>query len=41
MIKSVDSIQDIGIIVDNKFEFDKHIAKIAKDNGVLASIKGP
>ena len=40
MIKSVESIRDLGIIADNKFKFDKHIAEIAKKaSGVLASIK--
>ena len=39
-IKSVESIRDLGIITDNKFKFDKHIAEITnKTNGVLASIK--
>ena len=40
MIKSVESIRDLGIIADKKFKFDKHIAEIAKKaSGVLASIK--
>lgn len=30
MMKSVDSIRDLGIIADNKFKFDKNIAEIAK-----------
>ena len=40
MIKSVESIRDLGIIADNEFKFDKHIAEIAKKaSDVLASIK--
>ena len=38
MIKSVKLIRDLGIIADNKFKFDKHIAEIGKKaSGVLAS----
>ena len=40
VIKSVESMRDLGIIADNKFKFDNHIAELArKDSGVLASIK--
>ena len=40
MIKSEESIWDLGIIADTKFKFDKHIAEIAKKaSDVLASIK--
>ena len=40
MIKSVESIRDLGIIADKKFKFDKHIVEIAKKaSGVLTSIQ--
>ena len=35
MIKSVESIRDLGIIADNKFKFDKHIAEVAKKLAVF------
>ena len=39
-ISRVEEMKDLGVVMDNKLKFDKHIAEISrKATGVLASIK--